>query len=129
MAIEIQEAKPLKPYTTVTHIGKSMALVLPDGEGDLTLYANNAEQVDVDGHSLSLIVHGIAAMQGDRPVVAGRKLAIKRRGSLVEFVPTSALAKPQHRLILKQQHEVTKLHDGEMINFVYDDKAPGWRQV
>ena len=127
MLAQSMAKKPLAPYTTVTHVGKSTALVLPDGAGDhLTLLANSRGIDPSSGQeaAIGLTVHGIAVGRD------GQKLTIKViDGEFVTFVPHSDLAKHVNRLIMKNEHDATKVHVGESITFEYKVKAPGWQQT
>jgi hypothetical protein len=126
MLLGMKPVEPLAPYTTCTHVGRSTALVLPDGDGELlTLLVNPAETTDDKGEPKRLVVHGIAV-----PKRSSQKLAIRVvGGSYVEFVPASDQAKPANRLLNKNANDVTKVAVGASIHYVYDEKAPGWRQT
>ena len=137
MLTMVKPVEPLAPYNTVTHVGKSLALVLPDGDGDLTLLANQAIAEDNEGKPKLLVVHGIAAtrvtavVRGREttvPAKPGLKLTIKVIGDApIEFVPASDQAKPMCRLAMKNANEVTKVPVGGSITF--ERKADVWQQI
>ena len=138
MLTMVKPVEPLAPYNTVTHVGKSLALVLPDGDSDhLTLLSNQAAVEDDLGKPKLLVVHGIASthvkavVRGREtvvPVKVGQKLTIKVVGDApIEFVPASAEAKSVNRLAMKNSNEVTKVPAGGSITF--ERKTDVWQQV
>ena len=134
----MKPSAPLAPYDTVTHVGVSKALVLPDGDGDhLTLFANQAAVEDNEGNPKLLVVHGIASdrvtsvVRGREttvPVKVGQKLTIKVIGDApIEFVPASDAAKAVNRLAMKNANEVTKVPVGGSITF--ERASDVWKQL
>ena len=134
----VKPVEPLAPYDTVTHVGRSLALVLPDGDGDhLTLLANQAMAEDNEGKPRLLVVHGIAAtrvtavVRGREttvPAKPGLKLTIKVIGDApIEFVPSSDESKPPCRLAMKNANEKTKVPVGGSITF--ERASDVWKQL
>jgi hypothetical protein len=134
----VKPVEPLAPYSICTYVGKSTALVLPDGDGEhLTLLANQAAVEDNEGKPKLLVVHGIASnrvtavVHGRETIVpakAGLKFTIKVIGDApVQFVPASDQAKPMCRLAMKNSNEVTTVPSGSSITF--ERKTDTWQQV
>ena len=112
----------LAPYTTCTHSGAARALALPDDGATLFVSAEASMLGGVFAEGL--LVHGIAVGRH------GQKLTIKVVGGQpVQCFHQSDAAKSANRLMLKNTNEVTKVDVGGSIDFTYDEKAPGWRQV